>query len=350
MKYASAMSGLFGCQADVNVLPISDYWAKLVESYCKKYKPNLLLTISTFKSFYHFTGRLLSSYVFEDCSLVCHFNALGANIWLHQWEKENDELFSFRCFHGLKMVNKPITYNLSPSSEEAVRAIMSGEGKLEKGKNQKDVVKLTNSENIVCSYDKDVQYPTIHASNSCGINFSNHRKAKLAFLHNVHWTAAMFPKANRNDLETKMIIVTKCFCNYGTENPQIGRQLCKITAYEIPGSGDLDEDFCTNQMLKATAQYKNTFVFQCCNPAFKKVNKSETGKHCDFKLSLIDVRLAMKVSKEIWLKTKESIPEFELSDPKIKLPLFTFDPRKHCFKNAIVVDHDIENDESDPFC
>lgn len=349
MQFASAMSGLFGCQSDINILPISDYWAKLVESYCKKFKPNLIFTISNQRSFYHFTGRLLASFIYEICELDCHFNALGANIWVHQWEAENNN-FIFRCFHGLKMVNKPITYILTPGSQEGAKALSAGEGKMEKGKNQKDIIKLTNFDNIVCPYDKDVTFPTIHASDSCGINFSNYNKAKQAFMHNIEWTAAMFPKANRSELESKIILVTKCFCNFGNELPQVGRQLCKMTAYEIPGAADLDEEVCNNPMQKATAKFRNTFVFQCCNPITSKRTKQDNHKHCDFKLSLIDVRLAMIVSKEIWSKTKEMIPEFELNDAKIKLPMFSFDSRKHCFKNAIVVEYEIDNDESDPFC
>lgn len=351
MKFASAMSGLFACQADVNVLPTSEYWAKLVESYCKKNKPDLRMTISNFKTFYTLTGRFLSTYVYEESGLLCHFDAIGACVWVHHWEKTDDGL-TIRCFHGLKMINKPITYTLSPDSEEANKALQSGEGKIEKGKNQKDIVKLVNTENIVCPNDKDVTFPVLHANNSCAMNFSNYRKANLAFLHNFHWTAAMFPKANKADLESKMIIITKCFCNYGAEVPQIGRQLCKMTAYEIPGSGELDEEQCNSEMLKATAKYKNTFVFQCCNPTFKKSNRNERndlGKHCDFKISLIDVRVAMNISKEMWSKTREAVAEFEIAEPKLKLPIFSFDPKKHCFKNAIVVDYDISN-EDDPFC
>lgn len=356
MQYAAALAGIFACPADVNVLPTSEFWSKLVETYVKKNKPDLCLTISTSKSFYHFTGRLVASYIYAESGLHCHFNALGANIWLHQWgfEKENAD-FIFRCFHGIKMVPKPITYHFSPTSDEGTRAILTGEGKTERGKNQKEVVKLTNFNNIVCSADKDCQFPTIHMPTSCGMNFGNKDKAKAAFLHNINWTCAMFPKAKRLDIENKMIIVTKCFCNYGHENIQIGRQMCKMTAYEIPGANDLEEDSCIDDMMKATAKYKQTFIFQCCNPMTiksKTNNKADinAGKHCDFKLSIIDVRNAMKTSKDIWNKLRETLPDQNIPPPKLQLPLFSFDPKKHCFKNAIVVRHDVEEEEEDAFC
>lgn len=353
MRFAAALCGLFGCQADINVLPTSDFWSKLIETYCKKFKPDLNLTISNIKSFQHFAGRLVASYIYSESNLHCHFNSLGAHIWVHQWgtDKENGNEFIMRCFHGQKMVSKPVTYKFSASSEEGARALITGEGKAEKGKNQKDIVTLTNFSNVVCPLDKDTEFPIIHAPNSCGVNFGNKDKAKQAFLHNVDWTAAMFPKANKAEIESKMIIITKCLCNFGHESLLLGRQLCKITAYEIPGSNDLEED-PFDEMLNATAKHKFTFVFQCCNPlSFKAKAKTEqSGKHCDFKISMIDVRQAIKLSKEIWNKLRETLPEQDISAPKIQLPIFSFDPKKHSFKNAIVVKHDVEEEENDAFC
>lgn len=343
MQFAAALSALYGCQADVNILPTSDFWAKLVETFIKKNKPDFSLTISNSKSFLHFSGRLLASFVYDESGLNCHFNCFGANIWLHKWNPE-----TLRCFHGLNMISKPITYNLSPSSDEGIRAITSGEGKIEKGKNQKDVVKLTNYNNIICPEDINISWPVIHSTTSCGMNFGNKDKAKAAFLHNVNWTAAMFPRAKLEDIQEKMIIVTKCFCNYGHENVQIGRQICKMTAFEIPGANDIDPETCNDKMMLTTHEYKQTFVFQCCNPmTFKKNQKEKDQKHCDFKLSMIDVRQAMKISKDMWSKLKETLDD---NTPcKLQLPIFTFNPKKHCFKQAIVAQHDVESDE-DPFC
>lgn len=351
MQIAAALSGLFGCQADINVLPTSEFWAKLAESYVKKNKPGVCLTISTQKSFYHFMGRLIAAFVYTQSDLQCHFSALGAVIWVHQWEHDPTE-FTLRCLHGQKMVNKPITYHFNAGSEEGTRALMSGEGRIEKGKNQKDVVKLTNNDNYVCPFDKNCAFPVIHAANSCGFSFGNKAKAQAAFLHNIDWTCAMFPKAKKSDIETKMIIVTKCFCNYGFEGIQLGRQLCKITPFEIPGSSDLEEDTCLDQMMQATAKYKTTFVFQCCNPvSYKAKGKPEqpAGKHCDFKLSMIDMRVAMQLAKEVWSRLKETLPEQGLNNPKIELPLFSFDSKKHSFKNAIVAQHEVA-EEDDAFC
>ncbi|QQM18093.1 early E2A DNA-binding protein [Psittacine adenovirus 2] len=350
MQLAAALSGLFGCSADINVLPISDFWPKIVETYVRKNKPDLCLTISNNKSFNHFCGRLVASFTYAQSGLVCHFNSLGTAIWLHQWKAQAGSVI-LRCFHGEKMVDKPITYHFSPHSEEGARALLNGEGKTEKGKNQREVVKLTNSDNIVCHFDKDCSFPVIHTGNSCGLIFGNKNKAEAAYQHNVHWTSAMFPKANQADIKNKMIIVTKCFCNFGSNIPQLGRQMCKLTPFEIPGANDIDEELCSDEMMRATAKYKNTFVFQCCNPVnVKKTNKTETGgKHCDFKLSMIDIRLAMKLSKEIWNKLKDTLPDTDIITPKIQFPLFEFDPKKHSFKNAIVVHYTPENDD-DPFC
>ncbi|UVZ42957.1 DBP [Siadenovirus carbocapituli] len=349
MQIAAALSGLFGCQADINILPTADFWTKLAESFVKKNKPGLCLTVSNPKSFYHFIGRLLASFAYTDSELRCHFNALGACIWVHQWENAGSD-FVMRCYHGQKMLNKPITYNFTPSSDEGARALLSGEGKLEKGKNQKDVVKLTNSENYVCPFDKNCVFPVIHTTNSCGLSFGNKNKAQAAFSHNIEWTCGMFPKARKSEIETKMIIITRCFCNFGIETIQLGRQLCKITPFEIPGSMDLDEDTCPDGMLKATAKYKTTFVFQCCNPMnLRKLKSEDATKHCDFKLSMIDIRVGMKLAKEAWNKLRETLPEQNLSQPKLELPLFSFDPKRHGFKNAIVALHEATEDD-DPFC
>ncbi|AEC32099.1 DNA-binding protein [Raptor adenovirus 1] len=254
MQLAASLSAIIGCQVDVCVLPTSDFWHKLVENFIKKNRPDLTLTISSQKSFYHFVGRLLASYIYAESDLDCHFNALGAYIWIHHWA---DDL---RCYHGLNMVSKPITYNLMPNSEEGIRALSSGEGKLEKGKNQKDIVKLTNYGNIVCPEDLNVQWPVIHSPTSCGVNFGNKDKAKAAHQHNIEWTAAMFPNAKKAEIAEKMIIITKCFCNYGFEAPQLGRQICKMTAFEIPGAVDLDPE-TTDPMLAATQKYRYTYVY-----------------------------------------------------------------------------------------
>lgn len=348
MQIAAALSGLFGCSAEINVLPTSEFWPKIVECYIKKNKPELCLTISNMKSFQHFTGRILASFIYDEAGLICHFNALGMHIWLHHWNNNGE--VTPRCFHGEKMVNKTITYYFSPTSEEGAKALLSGEGKAEKGKNQKDVVKLTNNDNVVCKMDKNCSFPTVHTTNSCGLIFGNVTKAEAAYRHNVDWTSAMFPKAHRSEIKQKMMIVTKCFCNFANELPQLGRQICKMTPYEIPGSADLDEDNCPNDMMVATARFKTTFVFQCCNPINIKKGRSDPGgKHCDFKLSMIDVRQAIKTAKDMWNKLRETLPEEHFKEPKMQLPMFSFDPKKHSFKNAIVAQQEIVEEE-DPFC
>lgn len=338
MELAASFSATIGCQVDISIEPNAEYWSKLAENFIKKRRPELSLTISNLKSVCNFTGRLFASYVYNECQLVEYIELLGVNIWFHHWE--DNEL---RCFHGLKMLSKPITYNLTPNSDEANRAIATGEGKMEKGK-----IKLTNYGNIVCPEDINVQWPIIHASTSCGVNFGNKDKAKAAFKHNIEWTAAMFPNANKNEIMQKMIIVTKCFCNFGTDNIQLGRQMCKMTAFEIPGAADIDPA-TNNPMMLATQQYKHTFVFQCCNPVtYKKAAKiTDNQKHCDFKLSMLDIRQCMKVSKEIWNTVKDQVPE--LAAPILRLPYFNFDPRKHSFKQAIVAHYDVQEDE-DAFC
>ncbi|QHB43558.1 MAG: DNA-binding protein [psittacine adenovirus 7] len=336
MELAAALSALIGCQVDISVVPTADYWSKLVENFVKKNRPELSLTISNMKSFTHFTGRLVASYVYNESDLQQNFNTLGACIWVHHWDDEP------RCFHGVKMVSKPITYNLTPNSDEANRALSSGEGKLEKGK-----IKLTNYGNIVCSEDVSVQWPVLHASTSCGMNFGNKDKAIAAFRHNIEWTAAMFPNANKTDIAEKMIIITQCFCNFGSIYVQLGRQLCKMTAFEIPGAADIDPD-CADPIMAATQIYRHTFVFQCCNPAnFRKINKTDNQKHCEFKLSMIDVRQAMKVSKDIWNLLRDNLPDIKA--PCLHLPLFQYDPRKYSFKQAIVAQYAVETD-TDAFC
>lgn len=341
MQLAASLSAIIGCQVDVCVLPTSEFWLKLAENYVKKNRPDLNLTISSAKSFYHFVGRILASFIYDESELSCHFSALGAGIWVHHWDED------LRCFHGQKMMSKPITYNLAPNSDEGVRALASGEGKLERGKNQKDIVKLTNYGNIVCPEDINIQWPVIHSPTSCGVNFGNKDKAKAAHQHNIDWTSAMFPKAKKEEIAEKMIIITKCFCNFGHETPQLGRQLCKMTAFEIPGAGDIEPD-TTDEMLLATLKHKYTFVFQCCNPInFKKTTRAEPQKHCDFKLSMIDIRLAIKISKDIWNLLRESLND--LKPPCLQLPFFSFDPRKHSYKQAIVAQHAVENSD-DAFC
>lgn len=342
MQLGASLSALIGCQIDVCVLPTAEFWIKLVDNFVKKQRPDLTLTISNPRSFNHFVGRLLASYIYSESDLDCNFNSLGASIWVHHWDAEN-----IRCFHGQNMISKPITYNLLPSSDEGTRALATGEGKLEKGKNQKDIVKLTNYGNIVCPEDINVQWPIIHSSSSCGVNFGNKEKARAAFEHNLEWTSAMFPKANKTDIAEKMIIVTKCFCNFGTEALQLGRQICKMTPYEIPGASDIDPD-TTDKMMIATKTYKYTFVFQCCNPVnYKKSSKIEVVKHCDFKLSMIDVRQAIKISKDIWNLLRETIND--VNPACVQFPYFSFDPRKHSFKQAIVAQHEVENSD-DAFC
>ncbi|AAF86934.1 DBP [Frog adenovirus 1] len=346
-NYASALAGMIGCPTDVNLLPTSEFWARISENYIKKFRTDFFLTNSTLKSFTHYLGRLLASYVHATAGFEPKFNILGSEIWVHNWEEgENLEL---RCFHGEKMMKKTISYELVPTTVEAVKALASGEGKLEKGKGNKDVVKIVNNKNYVCPKDIDYNgFPAIHASTSCGLNFANGEKAKSAFLHYADWTQAMYPKANRASIREKMIIVTRCLCNFGHDNVQVGRQISKLTPFEIPGSNDLTQDQMDEcGMMKATGQHQATIVFLCCNPVNFRA-KVTIAKNCDFKLSMIDLRLAIKMSKEIWAKLNDQL-EGKLAPAKLAFPVFKFDPKRHCYKSAVVCAQEVEEDE-DVFC
>lgn len=269
-------------------------------------------------------GRFLYAAISKEVGLEPNFNATGCALWVHDW------VDSPRCYHGMKMILRENVVEMPPTSEAGMTALKDGKGILCSNKWGKQVVKIVQEHSMICPEDNTQQRFGQNSNNSCGMSFSDGKKAQIALRNSVEYTSAIFP---RTDMKHCIFIVENCECNYANRSI-LGRQISKMTPFALSGVDNLPvEDL---DPVKAIAvHFPAIFVFQCCNFSGGKRVKS-----CEFKISFPDLIQAMLLAKNLWYEVfKNSMP--------ISFPHFKWDHSKQV-KNAMLPCAEICNDEN-PF-
>lgn len=290
-----------------DISPDSAIWSKIGGTYMRKKHPDYRLTFSAYDSYHTQIGRFLAAMVYHKAGLEPKFLPGGAFVWEHGWflGRNDDEHTLPKCLHGCEMVIKPRTVELNPSSEAGKRAIADQGASLEKNRYGRQVVVLRFDNNAVCFRDQEHGgFPHPHAHGSCAMVFSDAHKAVSAMRHDIEWTVAMYPNADKKTASERILICGSCNCNYALEVPIGGRQLPKMTPYKLSGIDDISREMYKNRKdMQAHKANPHTMVYTCCNPqssggtrgAPKKAEKS-----CSWRISAMDLRYAYVMANEIY--------------------------------------------------
>lgn len=288
-----------------DVAPDCAIWSKIGGLYMRKKHGDYRLTFSSYDSFHCQIGRFLAAMVYAKADLEPKFLPGGAFVWRHGWFEDGRE--EPKCFHGQELFGKPRTVELNPASEAGKRALAEQDASVEKNRFGRQVVVLRFDRNAVCYKDAEHQgFPYPHASGSCALVFSDADKAVSAMKHDIEWTVALYPNADRKRASECILISGNCNCNYAVEGPIGGRQMPKMTPYKLSGTDDISGDVCKSRKdMQAHKKHPHTMVFTCCNPQSSGVGRSTGGKSksdktCSWRISAMDLRYAYVIAAEIF--------------------------------------------------
>nr|QLI49918.1 MAG: DNA-binding protein [Adenoviridae sp.] len=325
--------------------PTEKHLERIFAAYARL-KKQTMLTYSNLKSFNAFGGRLLLAAVSNLVDLKPKFEPTGAFIWRHQWFEEPKDV---RCFHGVPMFTKEVTYRVKADSERGYQALNKGEGELEMAKNEKTppMVLITLNKYGVCYRDQYEKRSNSFHRESCGMSFSDVEKAYAAAKNAEAFNAAAFP--NSKNVEGLVMVVYCCECNYAGQQVE-GRQTCKITPWVISEAKNKSIGKNESESYASVCErYPYTFVFQCCkfqgtnnpNLASARPSKQDQSKPCDFRLSYTDAIKALVLVKSL-------IEEFVDEPCKIHFPRFVW---QECWKvkSAVAPYCNITSPDPNPF-
>ncbi|QGQ63234.1 DNA-binding protein [Fowl aviadenovirus D] len=305
------------------IRPDDAIWTRIGGTFVRKRHPEFRLTFSSFDSFHNQVGRFLAAMVYGMAELEPKFVPGGAHVWRHGWEASTNT--TPKCLHGNAMFLKPRTVELNPTSEAGKRAIAEQNGQIEKNRFGKQVVVLRFDRNAVCSRDADHSgFPYPHVIGSCGMAFSDAAKAVSAMRHDLEWTKALYPNAEKRRAEEHILISTNCNCNYAVQGPISGRQVCRMIPYKLSGTDDIASDTARSRPdMKAHKKYPHTMVYTCCNPQSpsgtdgptSRSGRKTSDKTCAWRLSAMDLRHAYVFATELVLnamgvQAPTHVPEF----------------------------------------
>lgn len=287
-----------------NIQPLNAVWAKLASAFMRRIHPEFRCTFSSFESFNCQIGRFIAAMVYFKCELAPKFLPGGVYIWRHDWIDRKGNVRP-KCLHGVEMVIKPRTVELSAVSEAGKRAVGEQGATIEKNRFGKSVVILRFDKNIVCFKDSNHGgFPNPHASGSCAMVFSDSDKAISAIKHDIEWTKAIYPNVPSQKVEERILIVGNCSCNYASESCIQGRQLCKMVPYKMNGTDDISDEVAASRPdMEAHKVYGHTMVFMCCNPNNSRPGPNQPPKMdrtCAWKLSAIDLRFSYIFANEVF--------------------------------------------------
>lgn len=302
----------------------------------RPFRPNMY---SNYKTIVHVFGRFLKSLALAEAGVHTKFNTWGVNLWRHQWSDDLNDRVGARCYHGERMIRKEHMVQLPVTSEAGMEAVSQGRGvvKSSGGRYPKQVVEILQPNLLVCREDAGQRYPECSAL-SCSMSFTEGQKALTAMRNFSQLMVRAFPNLpTRNKI---IPIVTHCFCTYGDQKRTMGRQLPKMTPFNVmnlpthtsgtsgsrgrggavAGGNDDDDDdetfWCKNPCV---------FVFQCCNPTTSRGRASTIS--CDFKLSAVDLLYVMQTVRYVWKKA------FPSQEPRLTIPLFKWNPSL-CYRES----------------
>lgn len=284
---------------------------KACQVWLNEKKIHVNLTFSTQKSFTILMGRFLFDFVIKKSNMKTGLNLTSCVIWKHNCLEDN----LLKCLHGSAMINKEHIIEMDVASENGQKALKENPEKTKITTNKwgKNIVQIKNSDAACCFYDANSPSGMFNTK-SCGLFYSESKKALQAFKQIMAFQKATYPKMKNAD--THLLMPIKCECNYFGGAPFQGRQMCKITPFTLTASGSFDESSYTlNASLLASINNPAVLVFQCCNPVFR-ATKASSQRNCDFKISAPDVIGALQLAKQLWISVfKEPppvcVPEFK---------------------------------------
>ncbi|BCZ16705.1 DNA binding protein [Aviadenovirus bubonis] len=316
-----------------NIQPNHAIWSKIGGTYMRKVHPEYRLTFTSFDSFHAQLGRFVAAMVYAKAELDPKFVPGGVHVWRHGWFDQSATAESLsrtlpRCLHSMEMVIKPRTIEMNPSSEAGKRALSEQNAQVEKNRFGRQVVVLRFEKNGVCYKDASHSgFPHPHAHGSCATVFSDVSKAVSAMKHDLEWTAALYPRADRKRAMSSIMISTSCNCNYAAEGPISGRQVCRMTPYKLSAAEEISTEMSKSRKdMQAHKAFPHTMVYTCCNPQSGSGSSATAGrnrkaeKSCAWRISAMDLRYAYVFANELLSRvfdTKNNptnIPEFRWND------------------------------------
>ncbi|ANG08567.1 DNA-binding protein [Equine adenovirus 1] len=288
-------------------------------------------TFTSPKSFQHLLGRMLLDFVIKASDIgtrAC--NVSGCVIWNHHCQTR------LHCLHGTPMIQKEQLVEMDVNSENAQRALKETPEKAKIVANRwgRNVVQLVNEDAMCCSYDVALSGNNF-SGNSCGMFYTDGRKALMAFSQLMAFQRASYPKMKT--AESHMLMPLRCECNWNSDLPLLGRQTCKITPFSLQTAAGVDKGAVEDAKLLATLNHPAILVFQCCNPVYRN-SKANPQKNCDLKISAVDVMACLQIAKQIWQASVGS-------PPPLRFPEFKWAP-EYCYQNTILPQGQVDKDDS----
>lgn len=305
---------------------------KAVQAWMGSEKVFVNYTYTTQKSFQSLVGRIIFDMVLRSAGLDAgKWNPSSLAVWRHGCQGR------LMCLHGSVMLSKDQLIEMDVNSENGQRALRETPDKCKIISNRwgRQVVQLKNCDAMCCALDAGSTGGNF-SSKSCGVFFTEGSKALQAFDQISAFQRACYPKmAEAGDF---MLLPTKCDCNYGPSGiPLLGRQLPKITPYNINATAAVDKNQVEDPKMLATLNNPSVLVFQCCNPV-RPGSKGVAGKNCDMKISSVDVVSAVQLAKRMWQSTTNT-------QPVCKFPEFKWSP-EYQVQNTILPQGVDDTDES----
>lgn len=313
--------------AGATFLPHDNPCEKIMASFMKNKK--LQLCYSTVKTVQIVAGRMLYALITEHVGLTSSFNVLGLWLWKHGWDDVP------RCWHGEEMIYKVNEIDMPGTSEGGMNALKGGTGAVTLNKWGKSVVRVTQRNYCVCVTDRDLKHGQ-NSTESCGLSFTDGKKALCALKHAINYGLSIFPNASKSSLSAVVVVPAACFCNYA-DKTVMGKQMIKTTPFVVNGAEGINPE-CLSAEQRVACQFPAVLVFQCCNLG-KKPN--EGPKPCEFKISYSDLMTAVVMTKTLWYDCFNKFP-------KLTIPRFAWGPQFKV-KNALLPSGPIAINDEDPF-
>ncbi|AEK98457.1 DBP [Titi monkey adenovirus ECC-2011] len=306
----------------LNMSPVdSEMMSKVCQSWLNQSHNTPQLTFTSYKSFVHIMGRMLWQLVANFAELRVEpegWNPTGCVMWDHQSAVKEGEV---KCLHGMMMIRKEQTVEMDVNSENAQRALKEQPQKARIAQNRwgRNVVQLRNEEAVVCLHD--ASNPNGVFSNlSCGMSYSDVTKAQVGFQQAAAFMRACYPQAKKG--RDCLLLCMTCFCNHHPRSgPLSGRQVCKLTPFNIPNSEGIDPEEIRDPVMRASAKYPVVLVSQCCNPVYRNT-KANPQRNCDFKISAPDLITSVQLARNMFLEVFEGERL-----PPLKFPEHKWSPR-----------------------
>lgn len=287
-----------------------DCFRKLAQAWLNDRKSYVNLTFTTQKSLATMIGRFLLQFILHACGLTTNkWNPCGCVVWDHGCCSG-----LLRCLHGTNMVNKEHVVEMDVGSENGQRALKEKPDKTKIVTNRwgRGMVQLRNEDAACCLHDAAMP-SGMFSGKSCGMFYTDGGKAHEAFQQIAAFQRASYPKMF--EAEKRLLTVINCDCNWGLPTQLLGRQVCKLTPFNMPNVDNLEKENVTDPKILATVNHPCILVFQCCNPVYRNA-KATPQKNCDFKISAPDVIAALQLTKQMWFQYQKTKPTVAIEEFK----------------------------------